>query len=280
MVERYVGRVEHAASGQGMIEIDDLDATDWMGVPTGGFLINAHAPDVWLVGVILLDGPRAWDYATADLVVTRDADSTTDVRFHGKTPFAPTLDESERVAVQERVEARRQFRSNMRTLVPSDDEPFFTDARLSVLERPQRPSDEVPEYFGHMRERIRSQTSRLALEHQGHQIYIAEGQGEGEIFCAHMGPGGGGAHGGPRPVLAQTGVSFSTSWGSGRTGAEVTGIVHDEVIAVRVDGHHAVMGENAFIAFLDDGPAMDQITLTTVDGEFEVRLGRPPDLDR
>lgn len=86
----YVGLVEYAWSGYPTLQIDDLDSTNWQGTPTGVFLINANAPDTWFVGVVLLDGPRAGELATADLIVQRDdSGATRSVRFSGRTAFAP-----------------------------------------------------------------------------------------------------------------------------------------------------------------------------------------------
>jgi hypothetical protein len=79
-------------------------------------------------------------------------------------------------------------------------------------------------------------------------------------------------------VLASHGAAISWSSGSGRSGVSVHGVVPDEVIAVRVNGHHAVMGENVFLIVLDDGAAPDEIVLTTATGEHVIRYGPPPEL--
>ena len=85
----------------------------------------------------------------------------------------------------------------------------------------------------------------------------------------------GGASCGPLSNLATFGVTFSTTTGSHRSGALVHGAVPDEVIAVRVDDVHAVMGENAFVAVMPDGPPIGGLILTTQHGNVEVPLRSP-----
>ncbi len=105
----YVGLVEYAWSGYPTLEIDNLDSTNWEGTPIGMFLINANAPDVWLVGVVLLEGPRAGELATAELVVQRDENGRTrSVRFLGKTAFAPHPDPPRLEAARRRLADFRQ----------------------------------------------------------------------------------------------------------------------------------------------------------------------------
>src|SRR6266536_2123035 len=90
MAAPYRGRVEYASSGQSVVEIDDLDAANWEGQPSGAFLISANRPEVWFVGVVLLEGPRAGEFATADLIVRREhAEAAPSVRFAGRSAFAP-----------------------------------------------------------------------------------------------------------------------------------------------------------------------------------------------
>jgi hypothetical protein len=104
----YVGLVEYAWSGYPTLEIDDLDSASWQGTPTGMFLINA-APDVWFVGVVLLEGPRAGELATAYLVVQRDDHGKVlSVRFSGTTAFAPHPDPPRLEAARRRLVQLRQ----------------------------------------------------------------------------------------------------------------------------------------------------------------------------
>ena len=89
----YVGLVEYAWTGYTHVEIDDLDVPNWHGDLPGAFVLNGSAPDVWRVGVVLIDGPRAGQLAFADLVVQRDdADAAQSVKFVGQTAFGPHPD--------------------------------------------------------------------------------------------------------------------------------------------------------------------------------------------
>jgi hypothetical protein len=88
----YLGMVEYAWSGMTDLEIDDLDIPNWHGTPAGALLLNS-APDVWPVGVVLLEGPRSGELALADMVVQRDATGATEsVEFVGRTAFGPHPD--------------------------------------------------------------------------------------------------------------------------------------------------------------------------------------------
>jgi hypothetical protein len=67
MVASYSGVVEFAGGATTVVEIDDLDAPSWRATPRLLFWNHANPPAVWLVGVHLLEGPRAGQYANADL---------------------------------------------------------------------------------------------------------------------------------------------------------------------------------------------------------------------
>jgi len=67
MVASYTGVVEFAGGATTVVDIDDLDAPSWRGRPRLLFSNHANPPAVWLVGVHLLEGPRAGQYANADL---------------------------------------------------------------------------------------------------------------------------------------------------------------------------------------------------------------------
>jgi hypothetical protein len=278
VAESYVGRVEHAASGSTRVEIDDLDSPNWIGTPVGPHVVNANAPDVWEVGIILLEGPRAWQYATANQIARRSGDEGVTVRFEGTTAFAPVLSAGDVSAAQERIETLRQQHARMRMQIPpEDDTPIFENPSLSILQRPRRVGDDPPDLYPG-RPNMRPNTSRLALDHGGTQLYIGEGTRDDSISLQHCENMGGGLFGFPRSVLAEHGAAISSSWGSGRRGVSVHGVIPDEVIAVQVNGQHAVMGENVFLVVLDDDAVLDNITLTTATGEHEIRYGPPPEL--
>jgi hypothetical protein len=105
----YLGLVEYAHSGVSRVAIDDLDEPHW----TGAFstlLRNAHAPDVWTVGVVLLEGHRAGDLAIADLVVRRDDQGEiVSVQFEGQSEFGPHPDPPRLEAALERIRELRRF---------------------------------------------------------------------------------------------------------------------------------------------------------------------------
>lgn len=82
MPEPYIGQIEYAGGATAHVEIDNLDAPDWQGSPRQ-ILLNAHAPQVWFVGVHLLEGPRAGQFATADL------HRATPPHFEGREAFMP-----------------------------------------------------------------------------------------------------------------------------------------------------------------------------------------------
>lgn len=90
----YIGLIEYAWSGYTRVEVDDLDVPSWHGtLPGASFVISGGAPDVWRVGVVLLEGQRAGELATADLVVQRDnAGAARSVKFVGHTAFGPHPD--------------------------------------------------------------------------------------------------------------------------------------------------------------------------------------------
>jgi hypothetical protein len=83
----YAGQVEYAQRRGTHLEIADLDDPHWSSKPST-FLRSARAPDVWMVGVVLLEGHRAGEWAFADLVVERDeSGAVTGVEFRGQTAF-------------------------------------------------------------------------------------------------------------------------------------------------------------------------------------------------
>jgi hypothetical protein len=82
MSEAYIGQIEYAGGATAHVDIDNLDAPDWEGSPRQ-ILLNANAPDIWFVGVHLLEGPRAGQFATADLHRVAPA------HFAGREPFGP-----------------------------------------------------------------------------------------------------------------------------------------------------------------------------------------------
>jgi len=81
MVASYSGVVEFAGGATTVVEIDDLDSPSWRGTPRLLFSNHANPPAVWLVGVHLLEGPRAGQYANADLR------QETPPFFTGREPF-------------------------------------------------------------------------------------------------------------------------------------------------------------------------------------------------
>ena len=172
----YRGRVEWGTTGVAKIEIDDLDSTTWRGVPSnGGVLVRGSETYPWLVGVILLEGPRAGEYATADLVVEDDPVS---MRFEGRSAFASTLSEKDLEAAKVCADRRDEQLAMMRSPVPrADGQPVFHDVRVSALDRPRRNTDVLPEQMEHMAERIPIDPGsiRLALEHDDHRVYLAAG---------------------------------------------------------------------------------------------------------
>lgn len=274
MASPYRGRAEWAASGSTVLEIDDLDSATWRGAPAGSavFLRSEGTSYPWLVGVILLEGPRAGEYATADLVVEEDPLA---VRFEGRSAFAPTLSRGEVEAAMDRAAQLREKLAMMRGLTPrADGRPVFSDPRVSALDRPRLDSDESPEHMTAGLP-IDQNSVRLVLEHEDHRVYLARGLNEQDLFLIHTDSGGGGASGGPFSNLATYGLTKTTSMSSRRSGAVVYGAVPDDVIAVRVDDMHAVMGENSFVAVMPDGPPIRAITVTTREGNIEVPLRSP-----
>ncbi len=267
MAAPYRGRVEYASSGQSVVAIDDLDAANWQGQPTGGFLVNANAPEVWFVGVVLLEGPRAGEFATADLIVRREgSEAVQSVRFVGRSAFAPN---PELVDLDASLHRYDDLQKRLPRRPPVIQDYVDTEPELSVLERPPRQGDELPDMFGeHMP--VNPDTVRLAMDEQNRQVYVAEGTDEDSIFLIFRGVGGGGACGGPRSNLATYGLTYITNSGSGGEDV-IVGLVPDDVIGVQLDERPAVMGENVFIA--DGGSTGRTLTLTTRFGQREIPLG-------
>jgi hypothetical protein len=81
MVASYSGLVEFAGGATTVVDIDDLDEPAWRGTPRRLFLNHANPPPIWLVGVHLLEGPRAGQYANADI------HQETPPFFIGREPF-------------------------------------------------------------------------------------------------------------------------------------------------------------------------------------------------
>src|SRR5260370_7516170 len=81
MVASYWGLIDFAGGATPVVEIDDLDSPAWRGTPRRLFLNHANPPAVWLVGVHLLEGPRAGQYANADIR------QETSPLFIGREPF-------------------------------------------------------------------------------------------------------------------------------------------------------------------------------------------------
>jgi hypothetical protein len=277
--------VEHAASGLSRLEIDDLDSPHWVGTPAGPTLTSAHAPDVWTVGVILVESRRAWQYATAERVTRRDQEGGVSVRFHGKTAFAPVLSATDIEAAQQRLENWRQFNAKARLPVatePASDD-RFPNPRLELLDspRPRRPDDqhrrllEALDMRQSQAQYVNLDTIRLALAHREDRLYLGEGTTPGYIYFANEGPGSGGSETFPRQNLAKDGASISWSTSSSRSGDLVHGVLTDEIIAVRVNGLHAVMGANVFLIELPEGDTLNRVTLATEAGEHEIEYGPP-----
>ena len=104
----YIGLVEYAWSGYTKVEIDDLDVASWHGTLPGAFVLSGAAPDVWRVGVVLLEGQRAGQLASADLVVQRDdAGAARSVKFVGRTGFGPHPDPPRLAAALQRLRELR-----------------------------------------------------------------------------------------------------------------------------------------------------------------------------
>lgn len=106
----YIGLVEYGWSGISKVAIDDLDVPDWHGDMSGVLLVSSGTPDVWRVGVVLLEGPRAGELAMADLVRRNDADGDLSVELVGQSAFGPHPDPPRLPAAAERWrELRRLF---------------------------------------------------------------------------------------------------------------------------------------------------------------------------
>ncbi|MGH9024796.1 MAG: hypothetical protein ACRDWD_01565 [Acidimicrobiia bacterium] len=267
MAAPYRGRVEYASSGQSAIEIDDLDAPNWQGRPTGGFLISGNAPDVWFVGVVLLDGARAGEFSTADLIVRREhSKGEPSVRFAGRSAFAPHPELVDLDA------SLRRYEDLRRRMPPPPVIEDYADKEpeLSVFKRPRRPRDESLEPRGRAHMPVRAETVRLALDELNRRVYVAEGTDEDSIFLIYRGVGGGGACGSSRSSLATYGLIHMTNRSSAGDDV-IVGLVPDDVIAVHLDERPAVMGENVFIAH--GGSAGRTLTLTTRLGQRKVPVG-------
>ncbi len=282
MAERYVGQIEYGASGTTTLDIDDVDSGEWIGKPpaTGGMVIlGSREPDEWLVGVILLDGPRAWQYATATRVLERRDDGCY-LEFRGLEPFAPIADAAQLADAQTRFGRWQRWHSRVRMMLPDQELPPFYDVRLSVLDREPRPGDELPEHRSHVMQPVEPGSSRLAIDHDGFRIWLARGVEPDQIHCFHEGGSGGGSCTFPRSNLTNHGMcQFSgESHGGGGAEAHIDGIVDDRIIAVRVNGAHAVMGENVFHLAPEVLVPIDVITLTTAERDYELHFGPPPGL--
>jgi len=82
---RYLGQIQYGPGRRLTVEIDDVDAPDWRGIPRV-ILLTSDASGTSIVDVQLLEGPRAGYRARADLVIDRDSDPA--VVFVGKSAFA------------------------------------------------------------------------------------------------------------------------------------------------------------------------------------------------
>jgi hypothetical protein len=111
---------------------------------------------------------------------------------------------------------------------------------------------------------------RLALEVGGSQILVGRDEADGLYVGIKQHPYGGAACGSKRWVLRESGAIVLVS-GDGQR-CFVSGIVADEVIAVRVGDVRASLRDNAFLAEIgrDDSPVP---VITTPSGDREV--GRP-----
>lgn len=88
----YDGMVEYAQRGFTRVVIDDLDDPRWTAT-LGSFVFLGPVPDAQTVDIVLLEGPRAGELATADLVVHRDGDRhPVDAELVGRTGFGPHPD--------------------------------------------------------------------------------------------------------------------------------------------------------------------------------------------
>jgi len=106
----YSGYVEYAQNGITRLEIEDLDDPQWTST-LSTFVRLGDAPDVWAVGVVLLEGHRAGELAIADLVLLRDDEGEpAGVEFRGQTAFGPHPDPQRLdVALQRWREMRRRM---------------------------------------------------------------------------------------------------------------------------------------------------------------------------
>jgi hypothetical protein len=157
-----------------------------------------------------------------------------------------------------------------------DDARIFGRPKLSILERPRRDGDDLPDDGRLSARLLRPHTSRLALDHGGARLYVGEAMRADSIYFAHREPTSGGGWEFPYRVFAEHRAAITGRVGDDRRGAQLWGVITDEVIAVRVAGHDAVMGENVFFVVLNDSAAPDEVTLTTASGDHEIRWRPPP----
>jgi hypothetical protein len=123
---------------------------------------------------------------------------------------------------------------------------------------------------------LRPHTSRLALDHGDTQLYVGEATRDNSIYFAHREPMSGGGWEFPYWVFAEHRAAIAGRVGDDRRGAQLWGVITDEVIAVQVAGHEAVMGENVFFVVLNDSAAPDEVALATASGEHVIRWRPPP----
>jgi hypothetical protein len=287
MASGYVGRVEYSHSSHAQLEIDDLDRSDWVGVPSGALLLlNRAASDAMPVGVVLLDGPRAGASALATVVVRQPNDPTAaEVRFEGRTSFGAEADPAAAREAEQHYAERQQRLGELARLSerspgsgeaapefePRDDESYG----LSVLDRPRTSGDELPLHMLHDGRSVaplREGTLRLALEHRGHQIYAAQGHDDDSLFLVHTSPGSAGAAGGPRSNITERGAMVMSS--ESATHRIIMGIVPDAVVAVRSHERDAVMGDNVFLLDTDHATIAD-LTFETDERQYSWKR-QPP----
>src|SRR5260370_78311 len=119
MVASYSGLIDFAGGATTVVEIDDLDSPSWRGTPRRLFVNHANPPAVWLVGVHLLDGPRAGQYANADLR------QETPPFFTGRGPFGEPPPTGE-LGAQPRASSPEEakLRAQLETLMADPAAPF------------------------------------------------------------------------------------------------------------------------------------------------------------
>jgi hypothetical protein len=157
-----------------------------------------------------------------------------------------------------------------------DDALVFENPKLSILERPRRAGDDLPDDGRPSARLLRPHTSRLALDHSDTQLYVGEATRDKSIYFAHREPMSGGAWEFPRWALAKHRAAVAGRTGYDGRAAQLWGVITDEVIAVEVVGHQAVMGENVFFVALEDSALPDEVALATESGEHVIRRRPPP----